>query len=203
MSNFCLCGCGSPINKNKYNRKYKYILGHNRRGKVLSEKTKALISKNKCGFKHSEKSKNNISLNHRDISGRKNPCYGLFGKKHPKYKKPEERLQSINRMIRGLEEMDFWIKCVLKRDKYTCQNCGVISKKFNVHHIISVSCIIKKHVIKTTEDSKACKLLWDINNGITYCVKCHRLLNNKGGLLKINSGLPNDFSSQLKKCGVV
>lgn len=183
MVNLCLCGCKHYTKIDKCGRTYKYILGRNRRNKKLSEKTKKLISINKKGFKHSEESKAKISLNHRNIKGKNNPCYGLYGVKHPKYKKPGERTQTINRMIRGLSNMDIWNNKILKRDNYTCKNCNIRNTQFNTHHIISLSDIIQYYNITTTETALDCKLLWNINNGITYCLKCHDLLKNKRGLL--------------------
>lgn len=61
-----------------------------------------------------------------------------------------------------------WRNSVYNRDKYTCQCCGS-NKSGNLvaHHIINYS------------SNK--KLRLDINNGITFCVDCHRKFHNEFG----------------------
>ena len=48
---------------------------------------------------------------------------------------------------------------VFKRDEYECQICG------------EKGCYLEPHHIKPK--SKYPKLIYDINNGITYCIECH------------------------------
>jgi predicted restriction endonuclease len=56
---------------------------------------------------------------------------------------------------------------VFKRDDYTCQHCGVKGGKLEAHHIKSWS--------KYPDDR------YDIKNGITLCVDCHKKTDNYGG----------------------
>tara|TARA_R110000868_G_scaffold171824_1_gene407602 strand:- start:1872 stop:2351 length:480 start_codon:yes stop_codon:yes gene_type:complete len=65
-----------------------------------------------------------------------------------------------------------WRSNVLKRDKYTCQECGD-TKKLNVHHKKSFSEIRFENKIFTIEEAIKCIELWDISNGITLCESCH------------------------------
>ena len=52
-------------------------------------------------------------------------------------------------------------------------SCDKIEKSLHAHHIKKFSKIIKEFNIKILEDAINCKELWDINNGITLCKKCH------------------------------
>ena len=52
-----------------------------------------------------------------------------------------------------------WRESVFERDNYTCQDCGQIGGYLEPHHI--------------KPKSKYPKLIYDINNGITYCIECH------------------------------
>jgi hypothetical protein len=57
-----------------------------------------------------------------------------------------------------------WIRKVFERDNYTCQHCGQIGDKLNAHHIKQWA----KHKSKRFE----------LSNGITLCVVCHRKEHN-------------------------
>ena len=65
-----------------------------------------------------------------------------------------------------------WADKVKDRDGRKCVICGE-TDRLNAHHKISFSEIIEKFNIKTIEDARKCKILWDINNGITLCKSCH------------------------------
>lgn len=63
-------------------------------------------------------------------------------------------------------EYKLFVEKVLKRDKYTCQLCGVYGVKFHVDHI------------KSYKDYP--KLRTTIKNGRTLCIPCHKKTPNFG-----------------------
>lgn len=69
-------------------------------------------------------------------------------------------LTTLTRGVRRSPEYYQWKKSVLERDNKTCQMCG---SKDNVHahHIIPIS--------------QRAEYIYDVNNGIALCEKCHRL----------------------------
>jgi len=77
-----------------------------------------------------------------------------------------------------------WRSDVFTRDNFTCQECGQVGGKLNAHHIKSFSSIIQKYEITTLEEALQCEELWNINNGITLCKKCHKKIHK--GMVKIN-----------------
>uniref|UniRef100_A0A6M3KFA5 Uncharacterized protein n=1 Tax=viral metagenome TaxID=1070528 RepID=A0A6M3KFA5_9ZZZZ len=100
----------------------------------------------------------------------------------------------IEKYIRSLPEYRKWRKSVFERDNYTCIKCGVRSKKgkkvyLEAHHNRFFSKILLDFMKKYNELDfmKDLKTLtnnvinyfpfWDINNGITLCVDCHRKNN--------------------------
>jgi len=63
-----------------------------------------------------------------------------------------------------------WSKQVQLRDNYTCQDCGKTGVYLHAHHIVKIQeCI----------DSK---IEFDISNGITLCVKCHKHRHKEQGI---------------------
>lgn len=76
------------------------------------------------------------------------------------------------RRLRNSKEYVFWRYSVLKRDNYTCQECGC-KENLEAHHKKRFSLILNQNNIKTIEDAINFKDLWDINNGITLCLDCH------------------------------
>lgn len=60
------------------------------------------------------------------------------------------------------------------RDKYTCQHCGYCGAEINADHIKEFAKILKENNIKTLKEALLCKELWDLDNGRTLCVPCHK-----------------------------
>jgi|SRR3990167_9252541 len=67
-----------------------------------------------------------------------------------------------------------WRAKVFQRDNWICQNCGKQGGRLNVHHRNPFYKILEENQIKTVEQAKNCKELWDIVNGRTLCIPCHK-----------------------------
>jgi 5-methylcytosine-specific restriction endonuclease McrA len=74
--------------------------------------------------------------------------------------------------LRKTKKYITWTKQVLKRDKCTCKRCGS-KTDITVHHICSLQNLLIKNKVNSFKEAKNCEELWDINNGITLCKKCH------------------------------
>ena len=132
----------------------------------MSERLKGKPSWNK-GVCCSEKHKLNLSLSHK----------GKFIKeKHPNWK---GGITKINLQIRNSFRYSEWRKEIFERDNYTCQKCRTNRGPLNVHHIIEFNNILKEQNIKNIDDALSCNYLWDLNNGITLCKRCHQQLHKK------------------------
>mgnify|MGYP001592561843 CR=1 FL=1 len=101
----------------------------------------------------------------------------LRGEAHPGWR---GGITPINFEIRNSIQYRCWRADVFERDSFTCQECGERGGKLNADHINPFSGIIKKYDIKTFKEAKKCKELWDINNGRTLCVLCHRRTKTYG-----------------------
>lgn len=85
----------------------------------------------------------------------------------------------LNNSIRALSNYKSWREHVFQRDNYTCQDCGIRSGcgetvVLHADHIVPFSFILQTSNIKSTDDAYSCDFLWDIRNGKTLCVPCHK-----------------------------
>lgn len=200
---FCQCNCGQEIivkKRHKYRGIPKCLLGHSSRLEEIKQKNREshLGEKNHFyGKQHSEKNRQKIKNNKPDQSGEKHP---MFGKHHTNESKQKNKkhqpdhsgknnpawkggITSLNKRIRDSNKYFEWRLQIFGRDSFTCQSCGIRGTYLEAHHIKGFNEIIKEYNITKIEDALNCKILWDLNNGITYCLECHEKLKKKGGLL--------------------
>ena len=86
---------------------------------------------------------------------------------------------NLNNQIRESFLYKEWRKAVFERDKYVCQGCNQKGGYLEVHHKESVNNILNRYQIKTIKEAELCKELWNISNGVTYCVRCHKKYDEK------------------------
>lgn len=99
--------------------------------------------------------------------GKKFPEFS--GKNHPFWK----GTTPLKERVRKSFEYRQWRSDVFSRDFFACQTCGYTGKGIQAHHLKEFSIIWEINKIKTHEDAINCEELWNINNGITLCKKCH------------------------------
>lgn len=129
-----------------------------KRGKPLSKEHRDALSAVKIGkpimHLHTPEIIAKISAS---LTGKPQPW--MRGALHPNYKNGGvdyyERIQAMGRV-----EYKDWRRSVFARDNYTCQKCKTPSKRIQAHHI--------KIWANYPE------LRYDVENGITLCLKCHR-----------------------------
>lgn len=95
----------------------------------------------------------------------------LEGKSNPNWK---GGVSHISNRIRESSKYSEWRASIFERDNYICMECGKVGKgDLNAHHIKPFHIILKEHNIKNIDDAMSCLELWDPENGITLCEKCH------------------------------
>jgi|SRR5579862_3038668 len=72
----------------------------------------------------------------------------------------------IGRLIRDSAQYRKWREAVLKRDDYRCFDCGQRGGELEAHHIYSFA--------------EYPRLRFELENGITLCISCHRQTPNFG-----------------------
>ena len=126
---------------------------------------------------------------------------GMTGKKHSSKTRKKmslyiaemrwnyrNNITTLNKRIYDSYKYRQWRSDVFTRDNFTCQKCGKRSGYIEVHHLKEFSKIMIENKIITLEQALNCKELWNINNGITLCEKCHNLTKKGNPNLGGNSG---------------
>ena len=87
----------------------------------------------------------------------------IKGKNNPNWKGGRKTKVKCMRECKQYKE---WRKKVFERDEYRCIGCHQIGGDLEAHHCIPISEDIGK--------------IYDVQNGITLCKKCHSLIPKKG-----------------------
>lgn len=143
-------------------------------GHYVSKKTRYLMSLKRIGIKHNKSWNNKVGLGNKGkvrtletrmkISKSKKFVKSNYcGNKNHFWR---GGVSKKNWIIRKSIKYRKWRECVFVRDNYTCKDCGMVGGKLEAHHIKSFS----KYPI----------LRFDINNGKTLCIKCHKKTDNYG-----------------------
>lgn len=126
--------------------------------------------KSRIGVEKSESTKEKIKEAH------KRKQFGFQKGLIPKNKFKNRYLISLKARIRTKDIYKLWRLNVIKQDNWQCDCCCIKRNKNNpmiAHHLKSFSIILKDNNIKTIDEAYNCKELWNTNNGITLCEKCH------------------------------
>ena len=122
-------------------------------GKIISINQRTKISKSLTGRRLTKEERIVRSKNSKK------------GSNHPNWK---GGLTEINNKIRNSFEYRLWQDSVLSRDGGVCKKCGESNiKKLTQHHILNFA----SHT----------ELRFAIDNGITFCVRCHFWFHHKYG----------------------
>lgn len=91
--------------------------------------------------------------------------------------------------IRNCTFMRQWRDSVFKRDNWTCQICHQRGNTLNADHIVPFAKILQdliklKGLNDIYENAIKYEQFWDISNGRTLCVECHRKTDTWGKHIK-------------------
>ena len=83
----------------------------------------------------------------------------------------------INLSIRNSARCCMWRDKVFEKDDWKCQLCLEKGGYLHAHHLKSFSDIIKDENIKSLDDISPQSQLWDVENGSTMHIHCHKRLH--------------------------
>lgn len=95
---------------------------------------------------------------------------------HINYNKKGD-ITPIQQKIRDLSLYKEWRTKCFERDNYTCRKCHQRGGCLEIHHFSPLSKIIRQNNLKNIEQAKKCTELFDVNNGITVCISCHKAID--------------------------
>lgn len=104
------------------------------------------------------------------------------GEKHWNWK---GGLTPIIEQIRKSVRYEKWRNQIYKRDNWTCQDCGKNKCPVEAHHKKELTKILRENNIKTFEEAMNCDIIWDLGNGVTLCVDCHKKTRKRSIIQKI------------------
>jgi len=167
----------------KLTEEHKRKIGNSVKGQKRTIETKLRISQALKGRKRifTKEWKNNIS---KSLKGRqfKNRFIGGKGEKAPNWK---GGLTSENSRIRNSFEFDLWRTNIFIRDNWTCQKCKTRGGRLHPHHIFN---FYKYKDLRFLE-----------NNGITFCIICHKEFHSIYGNRNNNQNQIAEFLQQIKE----
>jgi 5-methylcytosine-specific restriction endonuclease McrA len=81
--------------------------------------------------------------------------------------------------IRNTTKYLNWRLSILKRDNFTCKICHASMKdnkslRLDVHHAKTFNDICNENSVSTVEQALGCEELWNLNNGVSICYRCHK-----------------------------
>ena len=161
-------------------------------GHVISKETREKISRAVTnnhprywlGKKMSVEHRKKLRENHRGMSGKKQPKSWHLAMDGEKNWNWQGGITPKNLKIRNSLPYKEWRKEVFTRDDFTCQICGVRGVEIHADHIEAFSVIMKKHNIDSFQAALICADLWNVSNGRTLCVPCHKKTPNYAGRIQ-------------------
>ncbi len=163
------------------------------KGLKMSEKTKkkmSLAHKGTTGHKMSNETKQKMRIAklgkkhtpEHNAKVRAKSAFLLKGSKNPAWK---GGVTPARLRIRECSKYKDWRQTILLRDDFTCHKCKQYGGKLQVHHRKkSFSKLLQEvrynlPLLDLFEGALIYTPFWDIKNGITMCIKCHKKLHRK------------------------
>jgi len=104
-----------------------------------------------------------------------------FQRKHRKFGEEAKNwkggLTSIQMIIRSSQEYLQWRNKIFIQDNFTCAICRKRGGNLNIHHKKDFASLLQYYEITNLKEALECPELWDVNNGVTVCRKCHEKIH--------------------------
>lgn len=160
---------------NVISEEHRNIISKVHKGRVKSLKERQNISKSNKGKKLTEEHRGKLSL-------AKKKSKKWIGKDNPRWK---GGITPENLKIRQSIEYRLWRESVFARDNWVCQKCKVRGGRLHPHHIQNFS--------------QYPELRLAIDNGITFCEKCHIEFHKRYGKTENTNEQIEEFTTNHRR----
>ena len=184
--------CGKPLYRRPFElAKVRHVacMKHRNEAQEKSGLTKSQLdalalgrrpgTNNRTGYKHREDSKRKASESNKAFWAENLDKAKARGEKSsgPLHYNWKGGCSRLNAAIRRLTENRKWMDAVKDRDK-KCLVCGA-TEKLESHHIVPLAVLVGIHGITSREQAVKFEKLWDLNNGMTVCARCHYKIHGR------------------------
>lgn len=103
-----------------------------------------------------------------------------------KASKKDVNFNKLYKLIRDCPYTKMWRESIFERDNFTCVWCGDNrGGNLQADHIKPFILILKQNLIESLDEALQCDEFWDISNGRTLCITCHKTTDTWGNKAKI------------------
>lgn len=136
------------------------------------------------------------------MTGKNNPNWGKFGKKHPKW--TDDKTRPFYKAIRQLFKYVAWRKSIFELDGHSCRLCGMKGVYLEADHYPKRFIdIIRDNDIQTIDDALNCAELWNVGNGRTLCRPCHLKTPTWGNTRRLEKTVKNGLTLGHSKSSLI
>jgi 5-methylcytosine-specific restriction endonuclease McrA len=145
----------------------------------MSEESKAKLSSRCKGRRHSPETKEKMRMasirywrGPQSTEAKRRVSEALSGERCHLWR---GGITQLSHLLRSSFKNRQWRSDIFTRDDFTCVLCGIRGCYLEADHFPKrFADIFQDNAIKTLEQGLACEEFWDINNGRTLCLECHR-----------------------------
>jgi ssDNA-binding Zn-finger/Zn-ribbon topoisomerase 1 len=122
---------------------------------------------------------------HSSVETRQKQRYSQIGEKGSNWR---GGITPLNEKIRKSLQYKLWRQQGYVQGNFTCEDCDQHGGILRVHHkkpfsILAAEAIECMPLLDPYEAAMVYTPLWDVNNGVVLCEKCHKIRHKKRGLV--------------------
>lgn len=134
--------------------------------------------KRRAGIPHSEDTRQRMAESHRKMWAA-NPDRRKAQARGADHYKWKGGVTPLAISIRVCAKSLFWYKQVKRAANFACEICGTRSGKLESHHKRPFAYLMDWYEITSLEQALDCPEMFDLNNGMCLCQRCHAGIHGK------------------------